>query len=433
MSINKNKVLSGFFIIYFAISIFDAYFIIYIPLYYLNIVNVNQTELSFIQSITYLTLFITPVLGLFYDKCIKKSSSSKAILYFCCIILSLSFLIFILYKEILLLYGIFVFIYFFSKSIIRTIMTGIFLKVVEESKAIKLNIILLVNTATVVGYLGISLIFNFGVLTITSISFWNTFFIMGWVFSLPIIFTSIIFSKRIEIVQNKKPFQSKKISDEVQKSFRYEFIIIGIIYFSYILATSDLMVSYPLSSWIFNKFNEKGFRIYSSLYFMFFLCSILGLYISNKLCKKYNEKKLMCMFIYMYMIFLFPITISSFPMFMVFNSILSVIAYSIATTYTSLVTDFSNKGRYRTFKYQILQTSSSISSLVFIPLGTLYFGVINVETLILISGILIGISGIFIMLTFPIDRRIRLMKEPMVRNQTFFVKQDLQLVAEESN
>ena len=427
MSINKNRILIGFFIIYFTISIFDAYFIIYIPLYYLNILNVNQTELAFIQSITYLTLFITPVLGLFYDKYINKSSRSKAILYFFCITLSGSFLFFILYKEILLLYGTFVFIFFFSKSMIRTVMTSLFLKVVNESKKIKLNIILLVNTATIGGYLAISLIFNLNALSIKSTKFWNSFFILGWLFSLPIVLASYLFSRKVQFF--REPDHIKETSDDIvlERPFRSEFIIIGIIYFSYILATSDLIISYPLSSWIFNKFNESGFRIYSSLYFIFFICSICGLYISNQLCKKYNEKKLMCVFIYLYMILLFPITISNFPMFMILNSALSVIAYSITTAYTSLVTDFSNKGKFRTFKYQFLQTSASISSIVFIPLGTLYFGVINVEILILFSGILTGISGLFILLTFPLDKRMDL------KNQEFFAKQDVKLMVKQPN
>ena len=149
----------------------------------------------------------------------------------------------------------------------------------------------------------------------------------------------------------------------------------GILYFSYILVTSDLMISYPLSSWIFEKFNEFGFRIYSSFYFVFFICSILGLYIANQMCKNYDEKKILCIFTYLYMVVLLPIAISSFPMFMILNSALSIIAYTINVVYTSIVTDFSNKGKYRTFKYQFLHTSSSFANMLFIPLGTLSFGI----------------------------------------------------------
>lgn len=400
--------------IYYTISIFDALFIIYIPLYYLNILNVNRVELSFIQGLTYLTLFVTPLLGFLYDKYIKKEIQSKMIIYLSCITLCSSFLIFIFFKEILLLYGIFVFIYFFSKSLIKTGMSSLFLSAVKESKNIKLTLILLVNTATIVGYLGVSLIFNFNVLNINSLKFWNMFFIIGWVFSLPIIIVVGILTKKVQFFNENINIENKSINNFEFNLNRYEIILMGVIYFSCILATSDLLISYPLSSWIFDKFNETGFRIYTSLYFVFILCSIFGLYIANLLCKKYNEKKVMVIFVYLYATLLFPITISNFPMFMILNSFLSIIGYIITVAYTSLITDFSNKGKYRTFKYQFLQTSSSIASTLYIPLGTLYFGIITVETLIIISSILIGISGIFILSTFPIDKIIDQRKKEII-------------------
>ncbi len=421
MSLSKNRIYFGFFMIYYTISIFDALFIIYIPLYYLNILNVNRVKLSFIQSLTYLTLFVTPLLGFLYDKYIKKEIQSKMILYLSCITLCSSFLIFIFFKEILLLYGIFVFIYFFSKSLIRTGMSSLFLSMVKESKDIKLTLILLVNTATIVGYLGVSLIFNFNVLNINSLNFWNIFFLIGWVFSLPIIIVIGFFIKKVQFFNENINIENESINNIEFNLSKYEIILMGVIYFSCILATSDLLISYPLSSWIFNKFNETGFRIYSSLYFVFIICSIFGLYIANLLCNKYNEKKVMVIFLYLYAALLFPITISNFPMFMILNSFLSIIAYIITVAYTSLITDFSNKGKYKTFKYQFLQSSSSLASTLYIPLGTLYFGIITVETLIIISSILIGISGIFILSTFPIDKIIDQRKKEIKIEETIDV------------
>ena len=421
MSLSKKRIYLGFFIVYYTISIFDALFIIYIPLYYLNILNVNHVELSLIQGLTYLTLLATPFLGFLYDRYISKEFQSKMILYLSCIILSSSFLIFIFFKEILLLYGIFVFIFLFSKSMIRTGMSSLFLSVVKDSKNIKLNVILVVNTATIVGYLGVSLIFNFQILNVNSLRFWNIFFIIAWFFSVPIIIVVGIFAKKVQFFSENINIQNKSMNAFKFKLDKYESILIAVIYLSSILATSDLLISYPLSSWIFDKYNETGFRVYSSLYFIFILCSILGLYIANLLLKKYKEKKVMVVFIYLYAILLLPITISNFPMFMILNSILSVIAYIITVAYTSLITDFSNKGNYRTFKYQFLQTSSSMASILFIPLGTLYFGTITVETLIIISSILIGFSGVFLLSTLSFDKIIDQRKKEIMIEETIDV------------
>jgi len=300
-------------------------------------------------------------------------------------------------------------------------MSSLFLSVVKESKNIKLTLILLVNTATIVGYLGVSLIFNFNLLNINTLKFWNIFFLIGWVFSLPIIIVIGFFIKKVQFFNESINIENKSINNIEFNLSNYEIILICVIYFSYILAASDLLILYPLSSWIFDKFNETGFRIYSSLYFVFIICSIFGLYIANRLCNKYNEKKVMVIFVYLYATLLFPITISNFPMFMILNSFLSIIAYIITVAYTSLITDFSNKGKYKTFKYQFLQSSSSIASTLYIPLGTLYFGIITVETLIIISSILIGISGIFILSTFPIDKIIDQRKKEIKIEETIDV------------
>jgi len=402
---NSNyRIYFGFFLIYFTISIFDAFFIIYIPLFYLRILNVDYGELAYIHIFTYLTLLVSPLLGFLYDRYVEREIQSKMILYICCITLCGSFSIFILFKEILLLYGIFVCVYFFSKSMIRTEMSGLFLSVVRESDDIKLKIILLVNAATITGYLAISLLFNFNVLNITSIKPWNSFFLLGWLTSFPIIFVGVIFNKNIQFFNEKIKAERSKINNPQNENSKYDILVIGILFISFILANSDLLISYPLSSWIYDKFTETGFRIYSSLYFIFFICSILGLYIANSLCKKYNEKKMMCGSVYFYMILLILVTFSTFPMFMILNSILSIILYIISVSYTSLITEFSNKGKYGTFKFQFLQTSSSIASIIFIPLGTFYFDVITVETLIIFSSLLIGISGLLIMPTFLIDK-----------------------------
>ena len=108
-------------------------------------------------------------------------------------------------------------------------------------------------------------------------------------------------------------------------------------------------------------------------------------------------------------------------MFMVLNLTLSIIAYVIDVAYTSIITDFSNKGNYRTFKYQLLQTSSSFASIIFIPLGTIYFGKIGFESLVIISSLLIGISGLFILTIILFD------KEKILSRKKILIKKSIDL------
>ena len=408
MNLKENRIYFGFFLIYFTLSIFDAYFIIYIPLYYLNILNVNRIELAFIQGLTYLTLFVTPFLGFLYDKYIKKEIQSKIILYISCISLCSCFLIFILYKEILILYGIFVFVYFFSKSMIRTVMSGLYLKIVGDSRGIKLIFITLVNLASILGYLGISLLFHFNVLSIFTLSHWDSFFILGSFLSFPIIMIIFIFGKGIRLyaikLKNKDPSKNHEIDKTPMRFSQSKIIIMVIMYIAFILASSDLIYTYPLSSWILDKFTETGFRIYSSLYFVFIIGQIIGLYSAKFLCKKFNEKSIILVSLYSYIPLLFLLTISNFPLFMVLNFSLFILGYIIIVSYTSFITDFSSSSKYKTFKFQFLQTYSVVASIIFTPLGIILYDFIIVETLMVIACVLIGISGLLILSARFIDK-----------------------------
>ena len=129
MKISKNRIYVGFIFIYSTIAIFEFYYINYIPFYYLNVVQVNRTELAFVQFFSYLFLFITPLTGFFYGKYIKKEKYGKLFYYCSNSVLCSSFLIFILCKDILFLFGIFLFIYLFSVSMIRAVMIDLFLTI----------------------------------------------------------------------------------------------------------------------------------------------------------------------------------------------------------------------------------------------------------------------------------------------------------------
>jgi len=63
----------GFFLLYFAISVM----VIYVPVYLLNILNVDTSQLAFIQVFVYLVMFSGPVLGYIFD---KYSKNKKLIL-----------------------------------------------------------------------------------------------------------------------------------------------------------------------------------------------------------------------------------------------------------------------------------------------------------------------------------------------------------------
>ncbi|MHA2122931.1 MAG: hypothetical protein ACW990_17165, partial [Promethearchaeota archaeon] len=133
MEFNKRLTFLGFFLTYFTLSIFEYYYLNSIPVFYFNVLKVNRTLLGILQLIAYIFTFFTPLTGFFYEKYIKRTIQRKIILITsnCC--LSVGFLIFILFKEILYLFVLFLVMYLYSVSMIRTIMINFFLNISKQS------------------------------------------------------------------------------------------------------------------------------------------------------------------------------------------------------------------------------------------------------------------------------------------------------------
>ena len=145
---NFKKMYGIFFLVYFTLGVFEAYFVLYIPLFYYEILAVNRNDLAFIQFFGYLSLILTPFFAYILDAHIESERNHKILVFLCVILLCSCFSIFLINKNILLLYGIFLGIYFLSRMILRTIMSKIFLTLSVESPKIKHHMILIVNGAT---------------------------------------------------------------------------------------------------------------------------------------------------------------------------------------------------------------------------------------------------------------------------------------------
>ena len=192
---NVRKMYGIFFLVYFTLGVFEAYFGLYIPLYYYEVLDVNRNDLAFIQFLGYLSLIITPIFAYILDVHIKSERNHKIFVYLCVILLCSCFSIFLINKNLLLLYGIFLGVYFLSRMVIRTIMSKIFLTLSVESPKIKHHMILIVNGATGVSFLVVSLVFDFVLKDIYSLPQWELFFIIGWLLTIPLIFIVLLLKK----------------------------------------------------------------------------------------------------------------------------------------------------------------------------------------------------------------------------------------------
>ena len=93
---NVKKMYGIFFLVYFTLGVFEAYFGLYIPLFYYEILAVNRNDLAFIQFFGYLSLIITPLIAYIFDAHIKSERNHKIFVYLCVILLCSCFSIFLI-------------------------------------------------------------------------------------------------------------------------------------------------------------------------------------------------------------------------------------------------------------------------------------------------------------------------------------------------
>jgi len=401
-----------FFLVYFTLGVFEAYFGLYIPLFYYEILVVQRNTFAYIQFFGYLSLIITPIVAYFFDAHVKSERNHKIFVFLCVILLCSCFSIFLINKNLLSLYGIFLGLYFLSRMFIRTIMSKIFLTLSVESPKIKHHMILIVNGARGVSFLLISLFFDLIIKSIYSLPQWEVFFTVGWILTLPLL-SIVLFLRNNTIFSDQgsknsvKCIKSKSIKQKSQKKVSW-FVVF--LYIAFFLASSDLIFLSLVSSWVLTRFNESSLRIFFSFYYVITIFALFGYYFASKIAKKISNIVLLFMFCCFYLFFLVLLPFSNFPMFLVLQCGLAFVGYIANYMYVSIAQTFAVNKRYKTFVYQLLLTCQSIANIVFSPAGTSLSASISVEMLIFVSSILLAFScGIQLILV--LINRIKVIKE----------------------
>ena len=400
----------GFFFLYFAISVIRIYLVVYLPVYLLNILNVDRSQLAFIQVFVYLVMFSGPILGYLFD---RYSKNKKLIIISSSILFLASFLLSALSGRNLGVFGLFLALNLLSQEIVRV---GISKMIIDLSfnETVKDNNLVAINISSNIGSFIPSVVFLFTVNDIFNVNQWNGFFFIGFLSSLPIILSTVFLR---ETASEKNSEQCEKDTISLGGNNTLNLILL---FLSFFLIWSDNLYRFPFMSWILTRFGEEGFNIYSLFYIVLILLNIggciMGQRISNKMNnrinkimvkKRYkldvkddnqdevlyafklsNRKKIIVITVGLYAVLTFLMAISDFLFFMIIQGIMNVIIGVMMLNYASLMITISNNGKYKTLTYQCFKIAYAFSCVIFIPLGTYLSAFVPIESLILIAGML---------------------------------------------
>lgn len=389
----------GLFSFYFSLSVLSLILVVYLPVYLLNVLNVNRSNLAYIQIGIFSVMFLAPGIGFLFDKFIKRKRIIIAFFSFCFI---LSFFILVFSGNILPIFGLFFALVLISQETIKVAVSKYVIDL-SKNESLKDNNLVIINISANVGSLLPSIIFLLTIQNLYKISHWNLFFLIGVICTFPIILLPILLKDEKNEWQLERGL-SLEINN-IKNSNRKTISQIIFLFLSYTLIWSDKIYQYPFSSWIILKFGEDGFKFYSLCYFFFILLNSFGWLIGKWISKRNNEKipsrsgkehyftirnkkKVILSTVIVYIMLTFLMAFSDFYILIVSYGIIQIVAGIMILNYISLMMTITKNFKYKTCAYQVLTLAYALSSVVFIPLGTYYSAFISTELLIIFVGFL---------------------------------------------
>jgi len=368
----------GFFVVYFTLSSITVYLTIYLPVYLFSVLNVNRSDLAFIQIFSYSVLFLAPILGFIFDRYTlhKKTLLNCAILLFL-----LSSFATLLSGRILYIFGMFLALNLLSHETIKVGMGKILIES-SPNEVIKDKTLIIINISSNIGGFIPSMVFMLVISNIFNLNLWTNFFLFGGITILPILVALIC------IDHNYTPqvkIKKSKINEYNKKKNYYQILFLTL---SFIMIWSDKLYQYPFTPWILSKFGQDGLKILTSCYGLFMILNTLGYIIGQKISKKLKRKNIILMMNCLYICLSILMTFSNLLFLIIIYALNWFISGIMLLNYTSLIISFSKRVKYRNVSYQMLRFAVAIASVIFIPLGTFLSSLNSTETIILLAGFL---------------------------------------------
>ncbi|NVM34809.1 MAG: MFS transporter [Candidatus Lokiarchaeota archaeon] len=368
----------GFFFVYFTLSSITAYLTVYLPVYLLSILNVNRSELAFIQIYSYSVLFLAPFLGFFFDKYTYRKN----------LIIVLSIILFLFSSLTILLSGMIIHIFgiFLALNLLshETIKVGMGRILIESSlnEVTKDKSLIIINISSNIGGFIPSLIFLFVVTDVFDLNLWTNFLFFGGISLIPILFAIFCFDYKQTA---HREIENLNVKENDKRSYPYQILFLTL---SFIMIWSDRLYLYPFSSWILSKFGEIGLRILSSSYIIFLILNTFGYVIGRQISKKLRRKNIILITNCVYICLILLMAYSNLFYLLIIYALIWFVSGIMLLNYTSLIISFSKRVKYQNFSYQMLRFAVAIASVIFIPIGTFLSSFISTEFLILMAGFL---------------------------------------------
>lgn len=341
-------------------------------MYFFNVLDINRTELAFVQIFAYSALFIKPLIAIYFD---KVRSTRKLLIIISSFGVVVSYIFFIFNLNLLIVFGIFLGLNFVCISVIDVAIDKTIVEHSPDEKTKDRNASI-TQLGAIIGAIFPNLIAFLIFTDISSISIWNQFFLIGILAIVPLVIIGFI------LKVNTPEFKEIK-EDHEEDIDGKSIILIGIILFLYY---GERIYEYPLEPWILEKFGEENLFLFLLFLLIIIIINALGVILAGITSNKFNRKKILTISSLIYGILLLIIApFTDMITFFILFGIMQIFAGFMVINLISLMIEHSqNKVIY----FPIMALFVFLAIVIFIPLGTYLSGFIATELIIVTAGIL---------------------------------------------
>ncbi|MFX1276031.1 MAG: hypothetical protein ACFFBP_18165 [Promethearchaeota archaeon] len=374
-----------YFSVYLIVQVIFVYVNQFLPIYYANVSEVNITELGIVLLVSFSFLFAKPLLSIYFDKKsrLEQSSTSlfnkKTLLILGAVGAILSFIIFLLNLEFLVIFTIFLglnlaFLSLMDVSIDKIILAQSINESMKNKSAFYLQF------GSVIGAI-ISSVYYFFLDDVTSLTSWRVIFITG-IITIITIFPTIFLLKEIEV---DKTYLEKDNTKNEPIILKNVILMSTFIFLTY----GTLLYDWMIDPWAVGMLEPQS--LYAIFQIIFIFIDVISLLLAGKFIRKFNKRKLLLITVFFSGLLTSIAPLFGIFMFFVLISIREFISGFYLIGLTTLLFDISHK---KVLPYQIMASFAILAKVILSPLGlTLWglntiFGLITGEIIILIAGIL---------------------------------------------
>ncbi|MHA1283338.1 MAG: MFS transporter [Promethearchaeota archaeon] len=373
-----------YFYAYFAAQLIFTYIHVYLPIYLYNTLNIDRTQLAFIQIFSYSAFFAKPLISIYFD---RDNARKKFFLIISTIFICLGFSMTLFGAEILIALGLFMAITFAFLSVMDVVIDKSIVQSAESEREKSEGTLIMLMGSFAGAFCGN--IFALMVFTdFSSKTQWLSFFSIGISIIFPMIIISLLFKdKRLSL--EKFQNQNVKLTDSINKK---AILILSIFI---LLAYGDKLYEYPLEPWFVNKYAEGNTAIFIFYSLLMIMVNALSQIIAAIISDKFNRKKIViysCAGIGVCQIVAPFLDLTGFLLIVAVMQFFA--AFALVNAYCLMIT-YSTK---QVLPFQIISCFAVLAQVIFVPLGTYMSGIMATEYIIIIAGILSIVSAMVLIL-----------------------------------